>query len=139
MLKFGLLRDPTGWDPHINQGVTTYTFMNNIYETLVRYSLKDDLEPGLAVRWENPDPSTYIFRLRQGVKFHSGNPFTAEDVKYSIERILDPNTTATRSKEFSVVQTGTVVDPSTVKIALKRPDAPFLDLLASGEALIVEG
>jgi len=137
-LKFALLRDPVGWDPHINQGVTTYSFINNIYEALLRYSLKGALEPGLAVRWETPDPTTYILHLRRNVKFHSGNPFTAEDVKFSIERILDPNTTATRSREFSVVQAVTVMDPYTVQITLKRPDAPFLDLLASGEALIVD-
>jgi ABC-type transport system substrate-binding protein len=137
-LKFALLRDPTGWDPHINQGVTTYTFLNNIYEALLRYSAKGQLEPGLAVRWENADPTTYVLHLRRNVKFHSGNPFTAEDVKFSLERILDPSTNATRSKEFSVVQAVTVLDPYTVKIVLKRPDAPFLDLLASGEALIVD-
>ncbi len=137
-LKFALLRDPVGWEPHINQGVTTYSFMNNIYETLIRYSPKGVLEPGLAVRWETPDPATYLLHLRRNVKFHSGNPFSAEDVKYSLERILDPNTAATRSKEFSVMQSLTLVDPSTLRITLKRPDAPFLDLLASGEALIVD-
>ena len=56
-LKFALLRDPTGWDPHINQGVTTYSFMNSVYEALIRYSPKGMLEPGLAVRWETPDPT----------------------------------------------------------------------------------
>jgi ABC-type transport system substrate-binding protein len=138
VLKFALLRDPVGWEPHINQGATTYTFMNNIYEALIRYSLQGSLEPGLAVRWENPDPTTYTLHLRRNVKFHSGNPFTAEDVKFSIERILDPKTAATRSKEFSVVQGVTVVDPYTVKITLKKPNAPFLEVLASGEAVMVD-
>ncbi|RPI03962.1 MAG: ABC transporter substrate-binding protein, partial [Zetaproteobacteria bacterium] len=137
-LKYGMLRDPVGWEPHINQGWTTYTFMNSIYETLIRYSLKGDLEPGLATRWETPDPATYILHLRKGIKFHSGNPFTAEDVKYSLERILDPKTAATRAREFSVVQSIAVVDPYTVKIALKNPSALFLELLASGEAVIVD-
>jgi len=137
-LKYGLLRDPVGWEPHVNQGWTTYTLLNSIYETLIRYSLKGDLEPGLAVRWEIPDPTTYILHLRKGVKFHSGNPFTAEDVKFSIARILDPKTAATRSREFSVVQEVAVVDPATVKITLKKFDAMFLELLASGEAVIVD-
>jgi peptide/nickel transport system substrate-binding protein/glutathione transport system substrate-binding protein len=137
-LKYAMLRDPTGWDPHINQGQTTYTFMVSIYEPLIRYSLKGTLEPALAVKWENPDPTTYLLTLRQNVKFHSGNPFTAEDVKFSIERILDPATTATRSKEFSVVQSVTIVNPSTVKITLKKPDAPFLELLAAAEAMMVD-
>lgn len=138
VLKLALLRDPTGWDPHINYGATTYSFQNNIYEGLVRYSLKGALEPALAVRWETPDPTTYVLHLRKNVRFHSGNPFTAEDVKFSLERILDPNTNATRAREFAVVQAVTVVDPSTVRIALKQPTAPFLDLLASGEAMMAD-
>lgn len=137
-IKYGMLRDPVGWEPHINQGWTTYTFMNNIYETLVRYSLQGGLEAGLATRWENPDATTYLLHLRKGVRFHSGNPFTAEDVKFSLERILDPKTAATRSRELAVVQSVTVVDPHTVKIALRQPSAPFLDLLASGEVVIVD-
>ena len=99
--------------PHINYGATTYSFQNNVYEGLVRYSLKGALEPGLAVRWETPDPTTYVLHLRKGVRFHSGNPFTAEDVKLSLERILDPATNATRAREFAVVGAVTVVDPST--------------------------
>ena len=137
-MKFALLRDPTGWDPHINQGATTYTFKANIYEGLLRYSQKGTLEPGLAVRWENSGPHHLRAAPPRSVKFHSGNPFTAEDVKCSIERIMAPATNATRAKEFSVVESVTVVDPSTVKITLKKPDAPFLELLASGEAMIVD-
>ena len=132
VLKVALLRDPTGWDPHINYGATTYSFQNNVYEQLVRYSAKGVLEPALAVRWETPDPRTYVLHLRKNVRFHSGNPFTAEDVKFSIERILDPNTNATRAREFAVVQSVEVVDPHTVRIALKQPSAPFLDMLAAG-------
>jgi ABC-type transport system substrate-binding protein len=138
VLKVALLRDPTGWDPHINYGATTYTFQNNVYEQLVRYSAKGTLEPALALRWETPDPTTYLLHLRKNVRFHSGNPFTAEDVKFSIERILDPGTNATRAREFSVVQSVAVVDPHTVRITLKRPSAPFLDLLAAGEAMIAD-
>src|SRR5215470_4134683 len=67
MLKVALLRDPTGWDPHINYGATTYTFQANIYEGLLRYSLKGALEPALATRWESPNATTYILHLRKGV------------------------------------------------------------------------
>ncbi|HEV8676721.1 MAG TPA: ABC transporter substrate-binding protein [Methylomirabilota bacterium] len=138
VLKLALLRDPTGWDPQINYGATTYSFQANIYEGLVRHSLKGTLEPGLALRWETPDPTTYVLSLRKNVRFHSGNPFTADDVKYSLERILDPNTNATRAREFGVIQAVTVTDPSTVRIALKQPTASFLELLAAGEAMMVD-
>jgi peptide/nickel transport system substrate-binding protein len=77
VLKVALLRDPTGWDPHINYGATTYSFLNNVYEQLVRYSAKGALEPGLAVRWETPDPRTYVLHLRKNVRFHSGNPWSS--------------------------------------------------------------
>ncbi len=97
-LKFALLRDPTGWDPHLYQGATTFSFMNLIYESLIRNTKNGALEPSLAARWEIPDPTTYLLHLRKGVKFHSGNPFTAEDVKFSLARILDPKTAATRSR-----------------------------------------
>lgn len=137
-LKVALLRDPTGWDPHINYGATTYTFQANVYEGLLRYSLKGTLEPGLAVRWETPNPTTYVLHLRKGVRFHSGNPFTADDVKWNIERIIAPATNATRAKEFNVVEAVTVVDPATVRIALKQPTAPFLELLAAAEAVIAD-
>jgi peptide/nickel transport system substrate-binding protein/glutathione transport system substrate-binding protein len=137
-LKLALLRDPTGWDPHINYGATTYSFQANIYEGLIRHSLKGALEPALAVRWETPDATTYVLHLRKNVRFHSGNPFTADDVKYSIERIMDPATNATRAREFAVVEAVTVVDPATVRIALKQPTASFLELLASGEAMMVD-
>lgn len=137
-LKIALLRDPTGWDPHINYGATTYTFQANIYETLLRYSLKGALEPALAARWETPGPTTYVLHLRKGVRFHSGNPLTAEDVKWSLERILAPATNATRAKEFSVIEAIAVVDPATVRITLKQPSAPFLELLAAAEAVIVD-
>ena len=137
-MKVALLRDPTGWDPHINYGATTYTFQANIYEGLLRYSLKGALEPGLAVRWETPNPTTYVLHLRKGVKFHSGNAFTADDVKWNIERIMAPATNATRAKEFEVVEAVTVVDPSTVRITLKQPAAPFLELLAAAEAVIAD-
>ena len=138
VLKVALLRDPTGWDPHINYGATTYTFQNNIYEGLLRYSVKGTLEPSLALRWENPDPVTYILHLRKNVRFHSGNPLTAEDVKWSLERIVDPATTATRAREFGIIQTITAVDPHTVRITLRQPSAPFLELLAAGEAMIAD-
>ena len=73
-MKVALLRDPTGWDPHINYGATTYTFQANIYEGLLRYSLKGALEPGLAVRWETPNPTTYVLHLRKGVRSTAATP-----------------------------------------------------------------
>ena len=56
------------------------------------------------MRWETPNPTTYVLHLRKGVRFHSGNPFTADDVKWNIERIMAPATNATRAKEFEVVE-----------------------------------
>ena len=86
-IKVALLRDPTGWDPTSTTARPPTRSRPTSTKGLLRYSLKGVLEPGLAVRWETPNPTTYVLHLRKGVRFHSGNPFTADDVKWNIERI----------------------------------------------------
>jgi peptide/nickel transport system substrate-binding protein len=80
------------FDPALAFGGETI-WMWNVYETLLYYDLpeaKEPLKPGLATSWEvSEDGKVWTFHLRKGVKFHSGNPFTAEDVKFSIERTME--------------------------------------------------
>ncbi|MBW1995273.1 MAG: hypothetical protein JRI77_12630, partial [Deltaproteobacteria bacterium] len=70
-----------GLDPHLSITFSTYTFTEHVYECLLRYDYNMELMPGLAVSWDHPDPLTYIFHLRKGVKWHNGQDFTSEDVK----------------------------------------------------------
>src|SRR3546814_4599624 len=68
----------------------TLGFQGWFYETLAAYDKDLKLVPQLAERWENPEPTKWIFHLRKGVKFHDGSPFTADDVIFSWKRSLTP-------------------------------------------------
>ena len=68
----------------------SYTHLRNMFDGLVTRTTEMEIVPELAESWENPSPTEWIFKLREGVKFHNGDPFTADDVVYSFERILLP-------------------------------------------------
>jgi peptide/nickel transport system substrate-binding protein len=93
--------------------------------------------PDLAEKWEQPDPKTYVFTLRKGVKFHNGRELTADDVKFTYERILNPETGSIAKSFFDTIDTIETPDPSTVRFTLKEPFAPFLVNTASPWAGIV--
>jgi peptide/nickel transport system substrate-binding protein len=82
--------DAASMDPMALNETFTLGFQNNIYEPLVAYDGQLKLVPALALSWENPEPTKWIFKLRQGVKFHDGSPFTADDVIFSWKRSLTP-------------------------------------------------
>ena len=89
------------------------------------------IEPDLAESYERPDDTTYIFKLRRGVKFHNGQDFTAEDVTYTFQRILDPATASRLRSQYSGIEAVTAIYPFTVKFKLKTTDAAFLNYLAT--------
>ncbi len=84
--------DPISLDPHTNANISALQGYEHAYEGLTTYDEKLNVIPALATRWEiSSDQKTYTFHLRPGVKFHNDQTLTAQDVKYSIERVLDPN------------------------------------------------
>ena len=85
-LRWSYQGDATTMDPHGLNETFTLGFQGNLYEPLVGYDEKLQLAPMLAEKWENPEPTKWVFHLRKGVKFHNGNPFTAEDVIFSWKR-----------------------------------------------------
>src|SRR5579863_10349328 len=74
--------DPDTADPHKSTGTATMNVLINLYDTLVRRDADLKLHPGLALSWRMVDPTTWEFKLRQGVKFHDGEPFNAQAVKF---------------------------------------------------------
>jgi ABC-type transport system substrate-binding protein len=138
ILKFGLYRDPVGLDPHLNYGATSSSLQGNVYDTLVTYDVHGNIAPALAASWSQPQPTLYIFSLRRNVTFHDGTPFTAADVLYSFKRILDPQTKATREKEFEeLIESVQARGDDAVEVRLRHPSATFLDILAGRETFIV--
>lgn len=133
--------DPAHLDPH--RGVTAQNFVPLVYNGLVRFKTGTDvrtdeyiLEPDLAERWEQPNPTTYVFHLRRGVRFHNippvnGRELTADDVVWSLERMLAPDAENIKRDLFSVIQRYEAVDRYTVRLTLSEPFAPLLDNLAT--------
>lgn len=130
--------DPVSLDPHKTSNFSTVQGIEHTYQSLTMYDEELNVIPCLAESWENPDDTTYIFHLRPGVLWHDGTEFTADDVKYSFERLLDPETAAPYSSWFTAIDTIEVIDPLTVQFNLSAPYAPLLANFAAmrGSAII---
>ena len=85
--------EATTMDPGRSTQVLTVNYFYNLYDTLTRWDAALQLQPGLATSWKAVNETTWEFTLRPGVKFHDGAPFTAEDVRATIERNLVPGKT----------------------------------------------
>lgn len=116
---------PATLDPHKSFNGFVFTVTNQIYETLIHRSADGSLEPRLATDWTMVGDTTYELSLREGVTFHDGTPFTAEAVKYSLERLLDPDTQAIGSFIITMVESIEIVDDYTVRISTDAPFAPL--------------
>jgi len=137
-LRYGLVRDPIGFDPHIDYGASSSSMQGNLYDGLVQYNPNAEIAPDLAVSWTQPSASTYVFTLRRGVTFHDGSPFTAADVVATFQRIMNPATGATWQSTFAdLIASVRAVNDTTVEVRLKQPNATFLLMLASPEAYVI--
>ena len=110
----------------------------NVFEGLTRIDENGQPQPGLAESWTaSEDGKEYTFKLRSGVKFHDGTDFTADDVKFSLDRARAENSTNAQKKLFQHIAHVTVVDPTTVKVTLANPQGLFIYNMGLGDAVIV--
>lgn len=133
--------DPRGFDMHLSRSYRTQTTLSFIHNNLFRFKAGPDVrigrlevEPDLVETWKQEDPVTYVFKLREGVRWHdkppvNGREFVADDVKYSLDRFLTIPGNARRSN-LEMIDKVEVINQYTVKITLKRPYVWFLDQLA---------
>ena len=122
-LVVGMSQDLPGLDPHPSTSTITYQVLSLVYQGLVDFDRDLKIKPVLAESWKiSPDGKQWTFALRKGVKFHNGRAMTASDVKFSLERILDPKTAARGKGSLSMIESVQVVDPQTVRVHLARPD-----------------
>ena len=129
---------PTWFDPAETPGVITpFMFLYALHDALVKPMPGNPMFPSLATRWdEGSDGLTYDFELRQGVKFHNGDPFTAEDVRFSFERYKGAGATLLKAKVAAV----DVVNAHHVRFRLHEPWPDFMTFYgtpATGAAWIV--
>lgn len=121
--------DPTTLDPMNHQETPAANVAVNIFGGLVERDQNLKLVPLLAESYRVVAPTTWEFKLRKGIKFHNGEPFDADAVKFSWERIVDPKLKLRAAAAFAPVSHVEVVDPHTVRIHTKAP-WPILDTLA---------
>jgi peptide/nickel transport system substrate-binding protein len=108
-------------DPAKNTGLATIAVLSNVYDTLVHRDANLNLRPGLALSWRAVDPTTWEFTLRKGVKFHDGEPFNAEAVKFSFDRMLDPKTHWPGAGSLRLIKTVTAVNDEMVRFTTSEP------------------
>jgi peptide/nickel transport system substrate-binding protein len=122
-LRYSSQGDITTIDPHANNEGFTNAYLDNIYEPLVTRGKDLKVEPCLALSWQSVDPTTTRFKLRPNVKFHDGTPFTADDVVFTVQRVLSD--TSNFKPYLAGVKEAKKVDDLTVDILTEGP-APVL-------------
>jgi len=138
VLRLGVNADITSADPHlVAQGVDRM-LAAFVFNGLTKYNDKMEALPDLATSWDTPDPTTYVFHLRPGVRFHNSRELTADDVVFSLQRILDPQTNSRYLAYLSDVASVAADNSSTVRVKLKQSSAVFLSNLADAKIVAKE-
>ena len=140
ILKTAWGANPTHFDIHQGGGCAGCTMM---YDGLVMWNLLDGYRtiiPALATTWSvSDDQAVYTFNLRQGVKFHDGTPFSADDVVATFNRIINPPENvaiAGIKEELAMVKEVTAPDANTVVFTLKNPTPYFLEIMAGDNSIV---
>ncbi|MEL6620601.1 MAG: ABC transporter substrate-binding protein [Pseudomonadota bacterium] len=129
--------------PHLDPtsaaaGAIDSVLYSNVFEGLTRFMGDGSVVPGLAESWEiSDDGLSYTFKLRSGVTFHDGTTMDAEDVKFTLDRIIAEDSVNAQKALYSAISSVEVVDPQTVRLTLSEPNGNMLFNLAWGDAVIV--
>jgi peptide/nickel transport system substrate-binding protein len=130
--------DVGGLDPHKQSTSSSLRAVELLYDTLFAFDKDLKIVPNLAEAWKwSEDGKTLTTTLRKNVKFHNGDPLTADDVKYSFERILDDKTFAAARAFFTDIDKTEATDANTVTFRFKRANATILAAMAQPNAVIV--
>jgi len=135
-LNIGYVADAVGLDPHLTTAQNSELMFQFAYSGLLKIDDKMQILPDIATSWQvSEDGLTYTFDLRDNVKFHNGRLMTADDVIYSLQRIIDAGTPF--SARLDNIASMRAVGNDVVEIVLKERFAPFLSVLATVKAAIV--
>lgn len=128
---------PVNLDPRIGTEAQSQHLDGLIFSSLVAYDAQMNMIPDLAETWATPDPLTYVFHLRRGVKFHDGRPLTSADVKFTFDSILSGAVQSPKRGTFLLVRSIEAPDEVTVVFHLREPSASFLWNMARPAVAIV--
>ena len=137
-LTMGSLVEPPGLDPFHQGADARIRVTVLVYQGLFYEATSGEAMPLLAESYEaSPDKLVYTIKLRQGVKFHTGQPMTAKDVAYSYNYIRDPKNGSPGAGDFGTIKSIDVVDDHTVKITLSEPNASLLMTLGNKYGAVI--
>jgi ABC-type transport system substrate-binding protein len=128
---------PTNLDPRVGLDAYSERIDDLLFDDLLTRDEHFNVQPGLAERWENPDPLTYIFHLHHGVRFHDGRPLTSRDVKWTFDSLLQGKIRSTKSAVYRYIDHIETPDDFTVIFRLKEPFVALLWNLSDGAIGIV--
>ncbi|TDT51063.1 glutathione ABC transporter substrate-binding protein [Fonticella tunisiensis] len=132
------MTDAVGLSPILTNDSASSAVIRTVYETLfMRDPKTGEIKPLLAEGYENPDPNTWIIKLKKNIKFQDGTPFNSEAVKYTFEKILDPKTASPRASLLKSVDKIETPDEYTVVLHTKTPYGIMLTALAHDNLSIV--
>lgn len=135
-IRVAVDRDPVSFDPHIEASYRTQWAIGGAYNRVLSLSSDLKIGPELAKSQEQVDDTTLILHVQEGVKFHNVDPvngraMTADDIKWSLDRIRTDQPEFQRQYMFEAIDSMEVVDPNTLKLVLKQPFAPLQAYLAN--------
>jgi peptide/nickel transport system substrate-binding protein len=138
-ITFAIQLEPPNLDPTAGaaEAIDSVVYLN-IFEGLTRFTADGSVVAHLAESWDiSEDGLVYTFRLQDGVTFHDGTTFDAEDVRFSLDRARAPDSTNAQKGLFAQIGDVAVIDPLTVQVTLTQPNGAFLFNMAWGDAVIV--
>lgn len=136
-LVIGMINEAVSMDPNESNDIPSAQLRTQLYDTLVTQNFDMEIEDGLAENYEQIEDETWSFQLKEGVTFHQGSEFTAEDVKATFDRMLDPAVGSSVMFMFEMVNEIEVVDDHEVHFHTDYPFAPLLSHLAHNTAGIL--
>src|SRR3981081_1725567 len=128
---------PTNLDPRVGIDAQSERIGELLFDALLTRDEHLNVHPGLAERWDIPNPLTYVFRLHRGVTFHDGRALTSRDVKWTFDSLLEGKIRSTKSAAYRSVIHIEAPDDFTVVFHLKEPNATLLWNLSEGASGIV--
>ena len=130
-LQIAVDQAPVGLDPDIVTAFSSFAVVNEIYEGLLEVNADLKLQPALATDGTvSPDGLTYVFTLRQGVKFHDGSTLSADDVVYTINMAANPESKVATPSNYAWIDKAEKTGDWTVRIKMKKPTPAALEYLA---------
>ena len=114
--------DISEFDPHMKTSANDIRISFNIFDNLILRHPDGKLHPGLATEWKLQGQTTWVFKIRPGVKWHNGDPFTSADAKFSIERTYDPAAKTMVATTLTTIDRIEAPDGGTLIIHTKKPD-----------------